>query len=751
MNRVLARAIGVLIVAVMAFEALAQGSRGISMVARFGYDNVVSAETWCPVRFDITSADRPVAGILELTHRQDGSQDARVSVPFSVLAGETTTAEVIVNLPSLLPGVKVQVMDLNTGRVLLSDMLNFENVNSRRITFDKPTIVNERVTVLAVGLGEMPDVRRLWQKVFMPPTTDYAVRMTRDDATEVPTIEQRAQLSVLEAGEMSPSWAAYDGVVAVVASASAISDMSERARRALLDWLAMGGQIVLVIDDSSNVWRNWLPAGVAADPVQIDERRTVSTPRALVSIQDYARASTQYNVEAATLSETIAARTMTIQPGALDVGWRSLLSHDEDIERVLIASGPVGFGHLTLIGFDPSDALALRSNSGVAVAWATLLSDAVRLPTADLSTNAWSYYTPGSGANRQESAAIGVAVNDLISVPGIGIGTIALLLAILGLAVIGLGPVDGFVLRALRLRHWSWLTACGWIMLASVMAGVIPVVTRSGESRVARTTQTDALLDARGDAVVSWATGVTVSYAGRSGAIGPNDARPGAWWRGVSPLESWAYQNDGSKLALSPLRLSQFSMAGAGGSTLGAQIRTPTQRTWTVRALLDVAPARAAVTARARRVDGAMVIRLDALDDVGEVELLEVRVRHDMKVWTIASPALNMPLTLGEADHAAAPATDSDRESTTTMRPWSATLDDIHNQLDSDACADLPGAQRRDAAIDGYGVSPHHAVITVSYRLREPDITLVGTPTFTSFSSARLVVPVVDGNFEDGP
>ncbi len=743
MNRTVRLLIAALVCVMLATWTHAQRDGGVSVSVSFGYGDTIVAERWCPVRVQITSETRTIAGVLSLSHKQDGSQDVNVSVPVSVLPGQTVTSEVILNLPHSLPGISVELRDMTTGRIIVSDFLHFQRSDSRRIPFRMPTIASDRVVILALGLDQMAEIARDWNRLWMPGETDYYTTTTLKPESR--TVEQQYKLHVLPQDQAPASWAAYDGIKAVIASASSLSALSERSRRALLDWVHGGGELVLVVDDASNVWRSWLPAGPIGDVIDVLELRTHPAPSNFSEIRAHASSSRNYSVEASEPASQLRARSISIRPSGAAIGWKALYALDDDANVALVASGPAGFGRATIIGFDPAAAVAIRSRSGSSAAWAALLARSLK-PQADVSSNVWAYYSPGSGGTRLEVDAIASTVDGLIAVRGIGGRIIAALIVILGLVVVGIGPVDALVLRKFRARHWSWATACGWITLTSLLAIAVPIVGRDGSSQAGRATIADAILDERGEAVLSWTTGVTVSYASESGPIGPADDRPGAWWRGVSPLESWGMGNDGTKLALRPVQLQQFAQSGPGGAVLGTHARTPTQRVWTVRALLDVAPASPRVTARASRDDGAIAVEIRSLD--ASAELLEVVVVHKGERRRTTDATFGVPLTFASMTPVAGIVV-SDADEAFLSVPWTHVRRD--SELSAVVSADLPGASRRTEIVMQYGTSSSYAVVIVTYRPASSEIAMIGATEFEGHAVTRLVVPVRDMNTGNNP
>jgi hypothetical protein len=164
------------------------------------------------------------------------------------------------------------------------------------------------------------------------------------------------------------------------------------------------------------------------------------------------------------------------------------------------------------------------------------------------------------------------------------------------------GPFDAIVLKRLRARHRSWLTALGWTALATIAGVVAPSVLRSGKTTLTRLVEADIVQHAEGTSDSStaeqphasevWRSGVTAIFAGSSGALPLRPATTGtsagnvgggvtdgaSWWRGVSPISE-------SRLSFAPFETRQAAISPVSpraNSPLPFRIGQ-----WTFRALMD--------------------------------------------------------------------------------------------------------------------------------------------------------------------
>jgi hypothetical protein len=720
----------VLLLHTLAHAAAAQPETDrLTVVPRLGLGGVVVTEHWTPLRFLLTSPEA-IAGTLTVSYQQDGSQNASTTVRFSLTPGVPTPVDVGVCLRRYATGFGLVVRS-DAGDTLLRDYLAFDDpTRARRVTFVPPMLVSEPTALLAVGFDGLDEVGRLWSQWLIDPGGGAFVR-EQDRAW---TIERRLRLVAAEPEDLYAFWTAYEGAAAVLVRASAIGRVPDRARRALLEWQSGGGELIVVADDASAAWRRWLPEGPAGDLLAPGEPRRLPTPPSFMSIPTRVDRTGIGEPELAMPAEEINARLLELAPAARASGWT--LDHTLADGGGLVARGPAGLGFVTVLGFDPARAMAVRSARSAASAWAAILESALE-PHATDDPYTGGYFS-GSGGSQPEAHAIARLVDAGVRGEGIGLGVVVSVLAVLVLFVLGIGPVDAIVLGRLRRRHWSWLTALVWVALASVLAAEIPSLTVGGRTGVGRLVVNDAVLDARGSASASWASAVTTIYAGRTGAAGPRDERPGAWWRGVSPLEMWQWGADNIAGAIGDLRLIQRPVLGDAGADESSLPGPLTQRGWTARALLDIAPAQPPIVARLARGDG-LTLRLAAGPDA--VTIVSASVAIGDRTWSVPRPALGVDIHLDEADGRRV-----DRPTDWSLR-WAAR---DHN-MDWAALADLPGARARGRAFNAFASGSDFAVIEILYTSTSPPVAFVGADTVDCSGAVRLAVPITAAPEEPTP
>lgn len=710
--------------------ALAQS--GLTATVEFGYDGIIVAERWAPVRFILTQHDEPVSGTLTIRYQQDASQDASVTARFSLTPGVPTPVDLTACFQRFTRSMSVVVRS-DAGRTLLAENLDFDNPKrALDLPFRPPLFIESSSILLSVGIESLADSASAWAAVVINRDGPF----TEASSEPPPPIAQRMTISSREPGRMFSSWTAYNGIGAMVVRASDFGVFPERARRAILLWQSGGGHLIVLVDDASNAWSQWLGRGDSAPGIAIDEPRSVTAPAAFAGFPAYATLSTLGAEEIAEPARTINARAITLGPDASARGWRTRFD-PPDGSPPLAASGPAGLGTVTILGFDPTRATALRSRNAAAIAWAAVLDRFITEPFAggdDLRR-----YQSASGATEDEQRAIDTLINAGVEGEGIGFGALLAVLAVLVAFIVAIGPLDAIVLRRLRLRHWAWLSALCWVALASVLAVQIPSLTVGGQTQLSRLAITDAVLDTRADPVASWTTALTALYAGKTGAVGPDDARPGVAWRGVSPLEMWQYNSRRATSALGPLRLVHRPEIAPGGARDTVTPLALSQRGWTARALLDISPDAPPLAARLAPTAGGH--RLELLAAAPETRIIAASIIIRDRRWVLHEPATASPIELAEAEGAV------------LARASARSLDWIGNPgpIHYGPLAALPGAIAREHALDALTSDPSCALIEIVYTGSTPPFEVYGTDTVTIHGVVRLAVPIAKPNTEPNP
>lgn len=294
-------------------------------------------------------------------------------------------------------------------------------------------------------------------------------------------------------------WMLYEGFDAVVLSREALDAMGEAQLRALRAWVGFGGHIVLVSDLLGVEADGLLPGGLLSAAIVDDAAGMDGMGR--VSI---------------TPTETGAAQ-----------GWSVL--DLPDVVAGMAVSGPVGLGWMTVLSTDPADGRELDEINAI---WRSILRvDVLMALRRTMHGDSGSMYVSGWSESRSglrgslDHAAYSLGVEPLAG-------------WVIGLLVLGIGLLiavgttfgDWFLLGSARRRRFSFLTALGWLVGGSVVALVVPLLLRAGETSAVRVQVID-INEANGGMASSE---VCAIWAGRRLRFEPPGQGPESWSRRVS-------------------------------------------------------------------------------------------------------------------------------------------------------------------------------------------------------------------------
>jgi hypothetical protein len=290
----------------------------------------------------------------------------------------------------------------------------------------------------------------------------------------------------------------------------------------------------------------------------------------------------------------------------------------------LIAEGPMGFGWVTVLGFDPrrvaSDGAAKASQR----VWASvfnLVADpqatgpsvaatrrTLRAPASSM-TSAW------NGWYQVANPGVPVVLDAVAAAEAPGRRVFLLVAIAAGLVPLLIGPVDYLLLRRARLAHRSWITALGWIGLASFAAWMLPLAIRTSDSNVSRVIAIDVMMPVAGSGQVeplAFATGVTGVFAGMTTRSEITGLPARATIRGLAGDTLWQNRDELTS-GQGELLIAQASPGpaaletsgdpwggfgtGPAAEDFGDRLLSTTWRRWTFRALEDRSRVRTTVRA----------------------------------------------------------------------------------------------------------------------------------------------------------
>ena len=572
---------------------------------RLGWRGHLISDCWSPARIYISgnpqSNNGAFGGTLELLYAQDGSQTAQITVPVATTPGRVTPVEVAIALPQNASRLTVTLYN-EDGRPVDSRLY------TRGSDALPATILHATPIVLAVAErnGVIPSVT----KAFAGPGLRAVgvATNTPNFGQPAPTrnpLDDMASITVTT-DDLPESWAAYEGVTAVVIGADEIAGLPQARLIALRQWVLSGGCVITRTGISTTGLAKFLEETPWRVEV-LDQKtvvpgseleRTFAEPTPLE--KDGKIVETR-----ASLHDTLPARVLKLgtppDPRDADAAaWRVRWA-PRDATRVngqetegLLAEGPMGFGWIVVLATDPAQLGTGVDDAAARAAW----RDVMRPVCAELATRArdsqeFVWGERGSGPDRSSRIALRSTLNHLSSVPALGDGAFIVIgVCLLALAV-AVGPFDAIFLGAKKKRQISWATAIVWIGIASLIAAAAPPLIRSGDSKVQRLRVVD-VLQAADSSPLAYQTGITTIFAGSGGtvALTPGDATSAdsLWFRGISPLFVQPFSTTDPLSRFATVQRVSASDLARGRSNQLDQASPMRMGQWTFRTFMDHGP-----------------------------------------------------------------------------------------------------------------------------------------------------------------
>lgn len=631
----------------LAGPALAEDPPALARVD-IGWGTTVTAGRWTPMRVWLDGSVGALAGMITVEYEQDRTQKARVIVPASTTPGSLTPVELAVCIPADVGGVLVTFS--SPGR--RDEKMDFAPPpTAGALTVPKPgqpqlgqLYGGTRGLLACLGVGSIE--RAFPRPIAIDESPAVQGRIIEgflnaegDTLAELRWMQLAA--AIVEPDSLPTIPQAYDGLEALVLDAGRASNLPPRTRKAITDWVASGGRLVVVSTDDSNAWRAWLPEGEAGELLaRGDPTRLAPPPSVLEGLQSqtydffpktadptpkpvnvYPGLSGQSGpLQAATnpapelqLRKDALARPISLTPAGRAAGWT--LGWTTSDQAGLYARGPVGLGLVTVLGVDPEALPQGLDPDASRRLWRRVLEGSVKGYLAA----PFAHGVPGQ-------SDVTTALNTILGVPPLRNTVFNVVLVALGVLALLMGPVDWFVLKRFRARQHSWLVALGWISLASLAAYAVPPLLRSGPPQVNRLLATDVVQESNSLTArhAEWSDGLTGVFA--SGpleiAFDPDPGSPaaGSWWHGVAAERDDFRRfirspNERRQLrTISPIETPQLTSRRGDRQNVPIPIRMPS---WSYRTMADSSAGRAdAPRARVSRgPDGAYRVEVAGLPD----------------------------------------------------------------------------------------------------------------------------------------
>jgi hypothetical protein len=284
-----------------------------------------------------------------------------------------------------------------------------------------------------------------------------------------------------------------------------------------------------------------------------------------------------------------------------------------------IASGPVGFGRVTLMGVDPSRLFTVLDADATAQAWRAILWDVLPEPVIATASQSQDYYSSRtSGATSYERQALSGVLDAITIAAPIGPWFFLVTAGAVGLLVLAVGPLGRMVLRRKGWQRSFWIVALALSGVACMIGLFAPMLVRSGQSITSDLAVHDVICDQKGEPMLHARTNLRAVFSGKPETIAIRDTEgapeEGRWWRGVSS----ASLGDAGVPFGSPLTL-VLTQPALGIARTAAAMPTSFGQ-WTYRAFLEQHTASDGSSAPSLRADvrvsddATVAVRLRGLD-----------------------------------------------------------------------------------------------------------------------------------------
>jgi hypothetical protein len=576
---------------------------------RFGWNGRLRAERHTPIWIKFDSGENSVQGTVVLEYTQDASQRAQVIAPFSTTPNAGAVVELVACLPGSTTKLTLRVSDGDATRTI--DIGAIPQPDGLLM----PTIDTFGLSILGVHEGGANSiVTRLSEGVVV-------AQVPSNSGPDIQSVFAAASPVSCDPAELAQSWQAYDSIDVFVAREEDLARAPERARDAINTWVRAGGHLVVQVSAAAQTWRQVVPEGVPLE-ITFAERAESPVSNLMRDRISSGGPSTQPRRDPAPTALMRVARWDAGGPrdGEWSAGWTTRLATPDAVRppntsapqgESPIASGPVGFGRVTLVGVDPARLFGVLDAHATAQAWRAILWDVLPEPVIVTSSQSHDYYgSRTSGATSYERQALSGVLDAITIAAPIGPWFFLVTAGAVGLLVLAVGPLGRMVLRRKGWQRSSWIVALALSGVACMIGLFAPMLVRSGQSITSDLAVHDVICDQKGEPMLHARTNLRAVFSGKPETIAIRDTEgapeEGRWWRGVSS----ASLGDAGVPFGSPLTL-VLTQPALGVARTAAAMPTSFGQ-WTYRAFLEQQTASDGRSAPSLRAD----IRMNDQDSV---------------------------------------------------------------------------------------------------------------------------------------
>jgi hypothetical protein len=476
----------------------------------FGWGGCFRPMEWTPIEVGIGSfRDEPFSGQLHMALPQDILNTLHISHPL-VLTPDVPAQVPLVGRLSFSPeACRVRLTDEQGHNVWAA------NIPLLELPAERMQVV-QRFDILVGVVGE----RRFGLLKLEEETIS---RTAGDEQAPQGSVYVRDKLARL----LPWDWTGYVSLDLLICYDPDWSQLRPQQWQALADWVFKGGRLLFIPGQ-----RNW-PGDNALT------RLLTVTPGPLKQVRLSASLLKQWALP----SDNPPALSVTPLQAPAVQGLGVTDRQGEDILRITY---PVGFGRVTVLGYDPRqlaaefldhsssywiqqvhDLLTVPQHGGLGVikAGRTLTLAGTNRPSVD--DHGYRFdITQAQEANNQVMEYL----YDIDQMRPLSIGWVVGLLILLAILI---GPVDYWVLKKIDRQPWTWITCTGWIALFTLGAYYGVQALRAGDLQLRSVSVTDAIAGN----VTAWQTQYSGIFAPKSDDYRLTGLGERQWWSAMAPSQ----------------------------------------------------------------------------------------------------------------------------------------------------------------------------------------------------------------------
>jgi len=454
---------------------------------RFGWDGDATVGSWMPVTLDVTGGPLGFSGMVTIEFPLDATQRGSVRAAIAATPGLSTSVMIPVCVSGSEGSIEVRI----TGPDGLVFRRSYQRQGPDPLILDQQP---DNTAMLAIGKSSVVEMPRSMSAKEQELRTVLLQRWRGQEERIDSDAERTLRFNMIRVAQREPNQAPadsllYDGLRCVVLGeidGSAGGSLGSGQEQAIKRWVRAGGWLV-VQARAGDDWRRWVEDEAGDVPVELapaaEHALLDETGAELHRLRDAAVESSEAGQSrvAFDLVDRVTARRAALTALGASRGWK--LRWLVDAGGGMIAEGPVGLGMVTIVTVEPRSVSRVLSRDVTRAAWRSVLERALKRMETPL---------PGASSEVMEDP-VSRAAQQMPTRPPVGLGYLLCLVGGALALTLLVGPVDGLVLKRLRLQHRAWLTGLGWIGLASAAGYLVPLLFRSGQSEVSQVSVLDGI------------------------------------------------------------------------------------------------------------------------------------------------------------------------------------------------------------------------------------------------------------------